>query len=48
MSGLSHFDKDGNAHMVDVSKKDYSERVAIAVGYIKMQPQAYEIISKLF
>ena len=46
MSGLSHFDKDGNAHMVDVSKKDYSERVAIAVGCIKMQPQAYEIISK--
>jgi cyclic pyranopterin phosphate synthase len=46
MSGLSHFDKDGNAHMVDVSKKDNSERVAIAVGCIKMQPQAYEIISK--
>ena len=46
MSGLSHFDKDGNAHMVDVSKKDHSDRVAIAVGCIKMQQQAYEIISK--
>ena len=46
MSGLSHFDKDGSAHMVDVSKKDHSDRVAIAVGCIKMQQQAYEIISK--
>ena len=46
MSGLSHFDKDGNVHMVDVSNKDNSERVAIAVGCIKMQHQAYEIISK--
>ena len=46
MSGLSHFDHDGNTHMVDVSKKDHSERVAVAIGCIKMQAQAYEIISK--
>ena len=46
MSGLSHFDHDGNTHMVDVSKKDHSERMAVAIGYIKMQAQAYEIISK--
>lgn len=46
MSGLSHFDSAGNAHMVDVSQKQQSERVAIAVGNIRMQRQAYEIISK--
>lgn len=46
MSGLSHFDPAGNAHMVDVSQKQPSERVAIAIGDVKMQRQAYEIIEK--
>ena len=46
MSGLSHFDSSGNAHMVDVSQKDHSERIAIAVGSIKMTKKAYDIIDK--
>ena len=46
MSGLSHFDSSGNAHMVDVSQKDHSERIAIAVGSIKMTQKAYDIIDK--
>ena len=32
--------------MVDVSQKDHSERIAIAVGFIKMTQKAYDIIDK--
>lgn len=32
--------------MVDVSQKDHSERIAIAVGSIKMTQKAYDIIDK--
>ncbi|PWE34280.1 cyclic pyranopterin monophosphate synthase MoaC [Maritimibacter sp. 55A14] len=44
MSGLTHFDAGGSAHMVDVSDKDVTDRVAVAEGYIKMSPQTLEII----
>ncbi len=43
---LSHFDEQGRAHMVDVSGKPVTARVAVAVGYISMAPQTFEIISK--
>jgi cyclic pyranopterin phosphate synthase len=46
MSGLSHFDDNGQAHMVDVSQKEHTDRVAIASGWIKMQPATYETISQ--
>lgn len=46
MSGLSHFDRDGNAHMVDVSKKDITDRIATAEGWIKMAQETYEIIAE--
>jgi len=36
MSGLTHFDKGGAAHMVDVSGKPVSDRIARAEGHIKM------------
>jgi cyclic pyranopterin phosphate synthase len=39
MSDLTHFDKDGNAVMVDVSGKDVTERVATAEGRVRMQPE---------
>lgn len=44
MSELTHFDKDGQAHMVDVSDKAITDRVAIAEGYIKMTPETLDII----
>lgn len=44
MTGLTHFDASGNAHMVDVSDKVETARVATAEGYIKMSPQTLEII----
>ena len=44
MAGLTHFDAQGDAHMVDVSDKPESARVARAEGYVKMSPETLEII----
>ena len=33
-NGLTHFDKEGNAVMVDVSGKNVTYRTALATGYI--------------
>lgn len=46
MSGLTHFDKDGQAHMVDVSDKAVTDRVAVAEGYIRMTPETLEMITE--
>jgi cyclic pyranopterin monophosphate synthase len=43
---LTHFDGEGHAHMVDVSDKAVTSRIATAENYIKMQPETYEIISE--
>jgi cyclic pyranopterin monophosphate synthase len=37
MTGLTHFDANGRAHMVDVGEKAETQRVAIATGTIRMQ-----------
>ncbi len=39
MAELTHFNAAGEAHMVDVSGKDITRRIAVAEGYIHMQPQ---------
>lgn len=44
MSGLSHFDTKGDAHMVDVSNKAHTSRVATAEGWIKMHPETFAVI----
>lgn len=36
---LSHFDAAGKAHMVDVSDKAVTSRVAVAQGHVVMTPQ---------
>ncbi len=46
MAELSHFDGQGHAHMVDVSDKAVTARVAVAEGYIKMSSETFEIIQK--
>ena len=46
MSGLTHFDKDGQAHMVDVSDKDVTARVAVAEGFVRMTPETLAIITE--
>lgn len=45
-SELTHFDSKGDAHMVDVSDKAHTARVAVAEGWIKMAPKTYEIIAQ--
>ena len=44
MNKLTHFDSSGQAHMVDVSDKASTHRVAIATGRIQMNPNTYELI----
>jgi len=41
---FSHFDADGNAIMVDVSKKIETERVATASGKITLSQKAYDLV----
>ena len=41
---LTHFDDQGQAHMVDVRGKDATHRVAIAQGFIQMQAQTLALI----
>jgi len=42
----SHFDLEGNVHMVDVTSKKATERVAVARGYVVMKPSTLEIIKQ--
>ena len=44
MSDFTHFDADGRAHMVDVSDKDGSDRVAVAKGLVTMAPETLALI----
>ena len=41
---LTHFDAKGDAHMVDVSDKAVTSRIAVAENHIKMQRETYDII----
>jgi cyclic pyranopterin phosphate synthase len=41
---LTHFDAQGQAHMVDVAAKPASHRVAVAGGRIRMQAQTLALI----
>ncbi len=43
---LTHFDAKGDAHMVDVSDKPSTARVATAEGWVKMARETFEIISE--
>ncbi|MEL6889261.1 MAG: cyclic pyranopterin monophosphate synthase MoaC [Pseudomonadota bacterium] len=43
---LTHFDDHGAAHMVDVSDKDITDRVAVAQAYITMAQKTYELITE--
>ncbi|MDP5364667.1 MAG: cyclic pyranopterin monophosphate synthase MoaC [Paracoccaceae bacterium] len=43
---LTHFDAQGQAHMVDVSDKAVTSRVAVAEGWIRMAPDTFGIISE--
>ena len=44
MSQLSHLDEQGRAHMVDVSGKEVTSRIAIARGTIHMRAATLDLI----
>ena len=44
MSELTHFNETGEAHMVDVSAKDATHRIAVAEGTIRMQAGTLSLI----
>lgn len=44
-NGLTHFDKEGQAHMVDVGEKSETRRIAIATGRIEMNASTMELIA---
>jgi len=41
---LTHFDRKGRAHMVDVGGKDETHRVAVASGRIAMRPATFRTV----
>ncbi|MGR3549615.1 cyclic pyranopterin monophosphate synthase MoaC [Pseudooceanicola sp.] len=41
---LTHFDHSGQAHMVDVSDKDDTNRIAVAACHIRMCPETLALI----
>lgn len=43
---LTHFDKDGNARMVDVGHKAITDRMAVAEGFITVNETIYERIKQ--
>lgn len=43
-SKLSHIDDSGNIHMVDVSSKPVTNRIAVAKGEIHMQEKTFNLI----
>jgi len=44
MSKLTHLDDKGRAHMVDVSEKAPTARIAIAEGFIAMAPETLALV----
>ena len=44
MAEFTHFDSDGNAHMVDVGSKPATARCAIVKGHVKMAPSTLQMI----
>lgn len=42
---LTHFDKAGQAHMVDVGGKEATARVAVAAGAVRMSPGTLTLVT---
>ncbi|SMO40530.1 cyclic pyranopterin monophosphate synthase MoaC [Ruegeria faecimaris] len=43
---LTHFDAQGQAHMVDVSNKPITDRVAVAAAHITMAQDTFDLIAE--
>ncbi|RAZ82062.1 cyclic pyranopterin monophosphate synthase MoaC [Cereibacter johrii] len=46
MPGLTHFDESGRAHMVDVSEKPVTARLAVARGAVKMSAETLALVTE--
>jgi cyclic pyranopterin phosphate synthase len=46
MADLTHFDGKGDAHMVDVSEKSVTARLAVAEGQVRMTSETLAIITE--
>ena len=44
MAELTHIDDQGNARMVDIGAKPTTDRRALAEGWIRLSPEAYEAV----
>ena len=45
MAEFTHFDSEGNTHMVDVGNKADTKRIAVVKGHVKMQPETLAMIT---
>ena len=45
MAELTHFDAAGQAHMVYVSDKPVTDRVAVAEGWVRMRPETLALVT---
>lgn len=43
-SQLTHLDEEGKANMVDISKKETTDRIAVATGNVRMNPETLKLI----
>ena len=43
---FTHFNESGRAHMVEVSEKENTKRVAVATGFIKMKKETISMIKE--
>ncbi|MGX9354424.1 cyclic pyranopterin monophosphate synthase MoaC [Roseobacteraceae bacterium S113] len=46
MAELTHFDAGGDAHMVDVSDKKITDRIATAEGWVRMNAETFAMITQ--
>jgi cyclic pyranopterin phosphate synthase len=44
MTKLTHFNQNGEAHMVDVGSKTPTQREALTEGFIQMKPETLEMV----
>jgi cyclic pyranopterin monophosphate synthase len=47
MTQTPHFNQAGEAHIVDISEKPLSQRIAITEGYIEMQAETLKLIVQM-
>ncbi|MSS76738.1 MAG: cyclic pyranopterin monophosphate synthase MoaC, partial [Methyloglobulus sp.] len=47
MTNTPHFNQAGEAHIVDISEKSVTQRIAITEGYIAMQPETLKLITEI-